>query len=64
MLFRSECKPVLDPAQLQIVPVSPAAQIIGKEYPVRQRITLESMRLFGTPGERVDFVFALKAGDI
>ena len=61
--FHAECKPVLDPAQLQIVPVSPAAQIIGKEYPVRQRITLESMRLFGTPGERVDFVFALKAGD-
>ena len=60
--YHAVCKPDLDPAQLQIVPVSPAAQVIGKAYPVRQRITLESMRLFGTPGERVDFVFALKAG--
>lgn len=61
--YHAVCKLDLDPSQLQIFPVAPASQAVGKGYPVRHRTSVESMRLFGTPGERVDFVFALRAGN-
>ena len=60
--YHSVCKLNLNADQLQIYPMSPADRATGKGYPSVHRMSLESMKLFGTPGERVDFVFALKAG--
>lgn len=60
--YHGVCKLNLKDDSLQLFPVSAADRAAGKGYPAVHRMSLDSMKLFGTPGERVDFVFALKAG--
>ena len=61
--YHAVCDLNLKADQLQIYPVSAADQAAGKGYPSIHRLSVKSMKLFGTPGERVDFVLALKAGN-
>ena len=61
--YHAVCDLNLKADQLQIYPVSAADRAAGKGYPSIHRLSVKSMKLFGTPGERVDFVLALKAGN-
>lgn len=60
--YHAVCAPGLKPDQLQIFPVTASDNIAGKDFPTVHKMSLLSMKIFGTPGERVDFVWALKAG--
>ncbi|GEM_PF-5821338 len=60
--YHAVCRPGLKPDQLQIFPVTASDNAAGKNFPAAHKMSLQSMKIFGTPGERVDFVWALKAG--
>ncbi len=60
--YNSVCTVAVDPAELRIYPLAPADVALGKDYPTVTDATLHSVKLFGTPGERVDLALALKAG--
>lgn len=60
--YRAVCVPEVRPDRLRIFPVAASDNAAGKDFPASGGMSLQSMKLFGTPGERVDFVLALKAG--
>ena len=61
--YRSICTTLTDPSALLLYPVPVSDASLGNFYPSSTRASLKSLELFGTPGERIDFALAIKAGE-